>query len=151
MAVTILNYFEADRRTVIADEAMDVGDVVKIVVGSSDGQRHITKLGNADDALAVAGTEDSVQESTADAVTGDRTVSIASGDLVVICRRGSIIEYNADELDASLATPPTVGTTLGVLGSKFSTAAAAASGVASPVIGMVHMVNGDKVAIELVL
>jgi len=167
MAVTVLNYFEADRRTVVADEAMEVGDLVKIEIGAdTDGSRHITLLGNADDALAVAGnvgvvfkvagTEDSVQESSASAVTGDRTVSISAGDLVVILRRGAIIEYNADEVDASLdpdnaGALPSVGADLGILGSKWSTIAAAAAGIASPVVGRCFMVNGTKIAVEIVL
>lgn len=165
MAVTVLNWYDADRRTVVADEAMAIGDVVKVVT-NADGQRHITKLGDTDDALAlsgnigivfkVAGTADSVQESTAAAATGDRTVSIASGDLVTLVRK-AIVEYNADELHASLdpdnsGTLPAVGADLGVSGSKFSTIAAATSaGIASPVIARCYMLNGTKVAVELVL
>lgn len=161
MAITVLNWYDADRRTAVADEAMALGDVVKVVVAASDGQRHVTKLGDTDDALAVAGnvgvvfkvagTDDSVQSSTASAKTGDRTVTIAANDLVVLLRGGAIIEYNISELDASLSAP-TVGQTLGVSGSKFATVAAATSaGIVSPVIGRVYAVNGTKCAIEIVL
>lgn len=161
MAVTVLNFYDADRRTAVADETMALGDVVKIVVAASDGQRHCSKLGDTDDALAlvgnvgvvfkVAGTQDQVQSSTAAAATGLRTVSIAANDLVVVLRGGAIIEYNIADLDASLSAP-TVGQTLGVSGSKFATVAAATSaGVTSPVIGRIFMVNGTKVAIEIVL
>lgn len=167
MAVTILNYFDADRRSVSAGEAMTIGDVVKVVVSGTS--RSVTKLGDADDALALPGNvgvvfkvstdPNQVVESAASAnaaVTGDRIPSIASGDAVVICRAGTIIEYNASELDDSLnpdaaGVLPTVGQDLGVSGSKFATiAAATAAGIASPVIARCYQVIGSKVAVELV-
>lgn len=167
MAVVIKNFYEADRLTVKAAEAMTIGDIAKVVVSGTE--RTVSKLGDTDDALAVPGNVGVVFKVSTDpfqvvesaasanaAITGDRIPKIASGDLIVLVRAGALIEYNASECDASLdpdnsGTLPTVGQSLGVSGSKWATiAAATTAGIASPVVGRCYEVSGKKITVELV-
>lgn len=140
------------------------------VTAHSDGNRALTPLLDTDDALVVSGNyavamkfdtdANEVDSSTAPAVTGLRTVSITAEDLVVECRKGTVIEYAASELAVSLdpgngGTLPVVGADLGIAGAKWSTiAAATSSGIATPVVGRCHRVFGTgataKVQVELV-
>jgi len=156
MPMNIVNFFEADRRTARAGETMTQGAVVK-VSDWGDGQRKLLKITTGDTpavgaygcAYKVSADTYQVNSTTAPASFGDRTVTIASGDYVVEVRKGAIIEYSADLLDASLATPQPVGTALGVIGGKWCTAGTG-SAVTAPVMGKVFRNFGTRTLIEIV-
>lgn len=155
MAFNIANFWEADRRTARAGETMGQGNVV-IVSDWGDGQRKLLKLTTGASPVAgaygvvykVAAETYQVESSTAASFTGSRITTIASGDYVVEVRPRAILEYSADLLDASLATPQPVGTALGVLSGKWCTTATG-SAVTSPVMGRVFRNFGTRTLIEL--
>lgn len=161
MAVTIANWFEADRRSAKAGETMALGNLVK-VSGDANGERFLMKLGDSDDAYVTSGdyaivykvSADAaqVETTTAPSATGSRLVTIASGDQVVECRKGTIVEYSADKLHDSLnpsngGTTPVVGAFLGIKDSL--PAADASGGIDSVKILKVYMVHGTSVLVEL--
>jgi hypothetical protein len=96
--LVIANYFECDRLSAVAWEAMTPGMIVK-VSDDGAGQRKLLKLANADSALILAGNyaivtkelvdPNEVTTTTASTASGVRTVSIVSGDAVLELRRGS--------------------------------------------------------------
>jgi hypothetical protein len=165
----IANMYYADLLTAVAGETLALGDVVK-VVATATGQRKLMKLANTDDnipggnyavVMKYSAIQNQVESSTVPARLGSRIETIETGDLVLECRKGTMLEYDAAELGNSLnpataGTLPTVGDALGVLAAKFETVAAATTGtgVTAPVIGRVHKVHGTgataKVVIELV-
>lgn len=159
----IANFWECDRISAVAGEAMTPGMVVKVSDDNS-GQRKLNKLADTDSALLVAGkyavvTKEildpyQVDTSTAPVDFGSHLVSIASGDTVLELRRLAKLEFTPDLLDASLdpsrgGTTPTVGTALAVKGALFC-AASVSGAITSPVVGRVLRVFGTKVVIELV-
>lgn len=162
MPINIANYFESDRRSATAGEAMVQGMVV--IASNVAGLRKVMKCGNGDTALLVAGNYGLVMKITMDpaqvassTITNSPRVTgsgdIANLDAVMECRRGTIMEYSADMLDASLdparaGETPVAGQALGVVGSQFCKANAA-SAITSPVIGRVFQVYGTKVQVEL--
>lgn len=163
MALHIANFFEAQRFSCIAASDMDMGQIIKIS-DDGTGNRLATLLGNSDSALLVSGKYGvsykvstdpfQVNSSTAPTFLGDRVVTILSGDPMVEVRKGAIVEYTADLLDASLdparsGTTPTAGTALAVLNARWA-ASTAVGAITSPVIGRVYDVNGTTILVELV-
>lgn len=168
----IANYQDSDRRTVIAGQAMSVGDVIKIISDTSStlvGQRKAVLVTAAADvqnagqwgvAFKVSSDPFAVSTSTVNSALGTRITTIASGDLIVECRRGTILEYDNSLLHSSLdpdngGTTPTVGTSLGIntsSGAKWSSAAQTSlTNVGTTIhVGRVFKVFGKKVLIELV-
>lgn len=164
MPVHIANWKYADIGTAVAGADMAQGQVCK--VGASGVNRTLTPLGDADDALVLSGNyavavqvsidPNEVDSSTAPARLGTRIEEIKSGELVMECRKGTILRYTADLLDDSLdagrgGATPAIGDALGIQGGKWATiAAATSSGIATPVVGRVHKVFGTDVLVELV-
>jgi hypothetical protein len=164
MPINIANFYESDRRSATAGEAMVQGMVVK-VSDTGTGTRELMKVANEDTALLVAGNYALVMkvsmdpaQVTSSTITSSPRVAgsgdIADGDAVIECRRGTIMEYSADLLDASLdpgraGETPVAGQALGVVGAQFCKADAG-SAIVSPVIGRVFQVFGTKVQVELV-
>lgn len=164
MPINVANYFGSDRRSAKAGEAITLGMVVKI---SDDGTgfRKALKLLDADSAFLVGGLYGVAYKvsvdpnqvgstSTAPASTGDRTISIASGDYMVEVSRFAVIEYSPDLLHASLdparsGATPVAGQVLAIKSSQWCTAATA-SAITSPIVGRVFRVHATKVLIELV-
>lgn len=152
----IPNFYEADRRTARAGESMAQGSVCK-VSDWNDGQRKLLKVAGGDTitgasvAFKVSTDPNLVESSTANTtLLGQRTVSIVSGDYIVEVRgRGTFLEYSTDLLHSSLATPPAVGTALGILAGQWCTAATG-SAVTSPVVGRVFRYFGTRLIVELV-
>ncbi len=157
----IVNMAQADLRTAVAGaDHSQLGMVCKVT--NSSGARALTPLTDTDDALVVAGNYAvamkyssnawAVDTTSADTTAlGDRRTAIKSGDVILECRRGTILEYDLTELGASLqSTPPAVGDALGIASGLWATTAAATtSGIATPVVGRVHQVLGSKYQIEL--
>lgn len=159
----IANFFECDRLSAVAWEAMTPGMIVK-VSDTGTGERKLLKLGNSDAAELVAGKyaivtkelldADEVTVSTASAASGIRTVSIVSGDAVLELRRGVQVEYPADLLHSSLdpsraGTTPVVGDKLEIVNS-LPCKAGTASSITSPIVLRVTRVFGTTVVVELV-
>lgn len=162
MAFNIANFFEADRRSARAGETMSQGMIVK-VSNFGSGERKLMKVGNSDSALLVSGNyavvckfstdPGQVNTSTAPSRLGSRITTISSGDHVVEVRRGAIMEYSADLLDASLdparsGTTPAVGDALEIVGSLWCKVGTG-SAITSPIIGRVFRVFGTQVLVEL--
>lgn len=160
MPINIANYFEADRRSAKAGETLDMGMVVK-VSDWGNGERKLLKVTSSGDLVAenyavvykVSAEPYQVTTSTVASQFGSRITTISSGDSVVEVRRGAIIEYSADLLDASLdpargGVTPKVTDALGVVNARFC-AASAGSAINTPMIANVFRVFGTKVLIEL--
>lgn len=161
MKLHIANYLEADRRTAIAGEALALGAIVKIsgnaknqrVARAVTAQADLQKPGAYGIAFKVSSDPLQVTSSTVPSEMGNRIVSIASGDFIVECRKGTIMEYDPSLLDASLdpargGTLPTPGQDLGVKGALPSTTGAAGA-IATPVVLRCYDVVNNKVRIEL--
>lgn len=163
MPTNIANFFESDRLSAVAGEDMTFGMIVK-VQDNGAGSRRLMKLGDADSAQLVAGKyalvykvderAELVDSSTALARTGDRVEKILSGDAVVECRRGVVMEYSADMLHASLdparaGTTPAAGDALEIKGSQWCKVGTSGA-ITTPVAGRVLKVHGTKVLVELV-
>lgn len=160
MLLHVVNFYEAPRFTAKAAAAIDLGAVIKI---SDDGKggRLATQVADADSASLVAGkyglalkvSADPLQVTASDVSTsefGSRVVSIASGDFIVECRKGTIMEYDPSLLHASITASNVVaGEVLAVKGGKFCKVGTAGS-IAAPVVGVVYNVHNGKVRIELV-
>jgi hypothetical protein len=164
MPINIANLFESDRRSATAGESMVQGMLVK-VSDTGTGTRELNKVDNGDTALLVDGnyaivmkvSMDPAQVASSTITSSPRVAGsgdIAEGDAVIECRRGTIMEYSADLLHASLdpgraGETPVPGQSLGVVDAQFCKANAA-SAIVSPVIGRVFNVYGTKVQVELV-
>jgi hypothetical protein len=117
----IANLRDSDRRTVRTGEAIgaNVGKVIHAVSDTASayvgvGGRKAMLISNANQLVSgkvfmawkVSAQSDVVFASTVNADTGmdlgDRTVTIASGELITACGRGSIGTYDVAWLDASL-------------------------------------------------
>lgn len=164
MPLHVVNWKYAQVLTAVAAADMDQGQVC--AVGGTGANRELTPLADTDDALVLAGNyaiamkvstdPAAVDESDAPARLGSRlNDEISTGDLIMECRRGSLVRYTADLLDdslnpAALGTTPAIGDDLGIAGGKPATiAAATSSGIATPVVMRVHNVVGTDVIIEL--
>lgn len=157
----IVNMKEADLKTATAAGTHSQLGMVCKVTGTA-GARVLTPLTDTDDALVLMGNYavamkysadgNEATSSTVPSALGSRIATITAGDIVLECRRGTIIEYKTAELGSSLQGAfPTVGQDLGIASSLWSTiAAATTSGIATPVVGRVHQTFGTaSVQIEL--
>lgn len=152
----IANFFEAPRYSARAGETLAQGMVCK-VLDWGNGEQKLLKLGSGDAAYVSGGKyavvakfdtdPGQVASSTAPASYGSRVVTISSGDHVVACYEGSIMEYSTDLLDASL-TSFAVGDSLTVVDGKWA-APGTAGQTSGQAIGEVFRVFGTKVLIEL--
>lgn len=161
MAFNIANFFEAPRYSARAGETFTHGMVAK-VLDWGNGERKLMKVANTDGQYLSGGGDlviitkydtdvNQVQSSTAPSSLGSRLVTISSGDHVVGSGHGTIAEYSADLLHASLdpagATPPKVGDQVQVKDSMFC--AVGVAGGLGQTVGNVFRVFGSKVLINL--
>jgi hypothetical protein len=163
MAVTIANWFDADRRSCRAGETMTIGNIVKMS-GDANGERFAMKLSNGDAAKLTHGDYAIIYKVSADAayveettapegLTGSRLVTIASGDQVVEVRPGALIEYAAADLHDSLnpdegGDTPAVGDHLSIVDS-LPCKESESSAIDSPQVLKVYMVHGTSIIVEL--
>jgi hypothetical protein len=156
MSFHIANFLEAPRYSARAGEAMPLGSVCK-VLDWGNGEQKLLKLGTGD-AAYLSGSNyavvtkfstdpNQVASSNVPASYGSRVVAIASGDHVVACYPGSIMEYTSDLLDASLSAPH-VGDDITVKDGKFCLAGTAGQASAQ-IVATVFRVFGTKTLIEL--
>lgn len=166
MKLHIANYFDADRRSARAGEAIGLGEVIKISDDGVGGRRAMKVTQISDLVPAVCGVAFKVSaeplavtSSTVDADSGaslgSRIVTIASGDQMVEVRRGAILEYTADLLDASLdpargGTTPVVGASLHVKAAKWCAVGTASAIVPAAPVAKVFRTFGTKVLVELI-
>lgn len=166
----IANYQEAPRETVLAAEALNLGEIIQVVSGAVAGTRYCkraTAVGQVQSTLnwgvvmKISADPFQVSSSTVAAELGNRVVSIASGDAVVHVGPGAIIEYHQSLLHDSLdpdrsGTTPAIGTSLGIAtsGSQTRWAAAASTSFANVGttihVGKVFRTFGKKVLVKLV-
>lgn len=159
MAVNIANYFEADRISAAAGEAMSVGMVVSLE--NVAGQRKLMKVDAAGDlvpgkygvVMKFSVDPRAVDSSTTPAEWGTRLTSIANLDDVVLVGAGAYIQFDAADLDASLdagrgGAYPAVGDRLGVKAAKFSTMGAA-SAIITPTVARVYEVAGTLITVKI--
>lgn len=161
MLIHVANWYDADRRSALAGSAFALGSVCVATAGAK-GDRvvnpvasdaDIAKTGAVSIVIKVSSDPLQVDASTVPSEMGTRIVTIKSGDQVVECRPGSIVEYHPSLLDASLdparaGTLPTVGQSLGVKGGLPCALGAASALVAAPIL-KVYDVVGGKVRVEL--
>jgi hypothetical protein len=163
MLISIVNYFESDRRTAFAAADMALGSICK-VTANANGDRLMTTAPVQADlqkvgayAIAFKVSADPLQVDVTSVPVeylGNRVVSIKSGDAIVEVRRGAIVEYDPSLLDASLdparsGVLPTDGATLAVSATGLPCTTAAVGAITSPVILRCYNVVGGKVRIEL--
>ena len=164
----IANYFESERLSCRAGEAMTQGMVIKLESDGAGGRRAM-KLANSDSAKLVVGTYGVAFKVSADpfqvtsstvnadsgADLGSRIVAISSGDDIVQVSRPAILEYTADLLHDSLnpaagGATPAVEANLEIKDSKWC-AVGTSGAIASPIAGRVHRTFGTRVQIRLVI
>jgi len=159
MKVHVANYYESSRLSAIAGEAMPVGAVCKIT--NNGGVRTLLKLLDGDTitpgkycvALKVSADPYQVDSTTVPTFTGDRTVSISTGDAVVAVTK-AIIEFDASVVHASLdpargGTLPAPLDVLAVKGGLLCTAATAGANVTGQVFTC-YEVLGTKIRVEMI-
>lgn len=158
MAIQIANFFEADRLTAFAGEALDQGEVVALSGTNGSSKRVATSVtgsgqllaGNVAVAVKFSNDEYQVIASTVPSELGSRLVTIGSGD-VIVAVRNAIIEYDISDLHASItASNVAPGEALSLLNGKFCKAGTGGA-IASPVVGRVYDTLNGKVRVELVL
>jgi hypothetical protein len=152
MLISIVNYFESDRRTAFAAADMALGSICK-VTANANGDRLMTTAPVQADLQKVGAYAIDVTSVPVEYL-GNRVVSIKSGDAIVEVRRGAIVEYDPSLLDASLdparsGVLPTDGATLAVSATGLPCTTAAVGAITSPVILRCYNVVGGKVRIEL--
>jgi hypothetical protein len=158
MAINIAQFFEADRLSVTAGEAMAQGQVVSLE--NNGGLRKVMIVDNANDlvpggagvVVKFSTDPDAVDSSTAPSSWGSRIETIALGDDVVLVSDG-YITYDAADVDATLdpdrgGVLPTVKQRLGIKAGKWSTVGASGA-IATPTIARVWEVAGKKITIKL--
>jgi hypothetical protein len=163
MPIHIANFYDADRRTAKADEAIVMGAVIKIEDDLAGGRLAHT-LVSGDGALLVAGNYGVAYKVSTDAAsvisssTGDttRVVSIVSGDYIVEVRRNALITYTADMLHANLdpdrgGTTPLAGAPLALWTSATANkwCASGTGGAIATLIASVFKTEGTNVVVEL--
>jgi hypothetical protein len=165
MGVNIVNLVESDRRSCRAGEDMSQGNVIKMEDDGSGGRRAMLvdngdslTLGKTGVVLKVKMDGHRYADSTTLSAVqlrelGDPRLYIDSGDQVIECRRGTILEYSLDALHSSLTSAGqpncSVGDDLGIKDHMFCTAGTS-SAITSPVIGRVFKTTTTKIFIELV-
>lgn len=161
MLVHVANWYEADRRSATAGAALPMGGVC-VATGDANNNRvlnvaasdaDLAKTGQVSIVIKVSSDPLQVDKSTVPSEMGNRIVTIKSGDAVVECRAGSIIEYAPEALDASLdpargGTAPVVGQKLGVKAGLPCSLAASGALIAAPILEVYNLVGG-KVRVEL--
>lgn len=157
----IANYEAADRWSAIAGEDMPLGCLVSMEPLAGGGRKAMKVdaaadlvAGNYYIAFKVSTDAMAVSKSTAPAKLGDRTLSIANGDQIVLVAPGAIVEYDATLLDDSLnpaaaGTLPAVSAKLGVKASKFCATGAGGGAIVDPLVAEVFDVFGTKVQVLL--
>lgn len=159
--VHIANFRDAPRFTVQALADMDLGDVMFIQDDGAGKRAAIPltavgqlKAGKYAVAMKFSADSEAVQESTANTDSGrdlgSRIVSISSGDFIVACMAGSILEYPQSELDISI-TPGTVdvGTYLAIDSATSKFATQASGDITSVSIAQVYQTFGTKILVEI--
>lgn len=164
MLIHIANYFEADRRSATAGEAMPLGCVTVASADAGGSQRKLMKVTGSGDivdgivgiAFKVSADAEQVTSSTVPSGLGNRIVSIANGDQIVEVRKGAMVEYDVSLLDATLdparsGVLPVVGEALAIdTSNALFCDATKAGAVTSPVFGRVYELRGSKkVVVEL--
>ena len=165
--IHIANMTEANRRTVRALADMDIGDVISIIDDGAGGRAAIPLTSSGQlvagaCAVAMKFSADPLQvhESTVNTDSGrdlgSRILTIESGDLIVACYEGTILEYPADELHPSLnaavgGTTPDATDALSIDSASSKFATVASGDIDSPILGRVYSVFGTKILIQLVL
>lgn len=168
MLLHIANFADADRRTAVAGEVLALGVVTIASENVATGARKLMrvtaaaqmKVGVTGVALKVSADADAATASTVNtdtaANTGSRIVTIAAGDLIIECRRGSIMHFDVSLLDASLdparaGVLPNPGEALGVHPTNGLFCSLGTAGAfLVPVFGVCHETFGTtKVRIEL--
>jgi hypothetical protein len=162
MKIAIVNYLDADRRTAIAGAQLPLGSICKVAADAKN-NRVLTAVTQSSDlqnvgayafAFKVSSDPLQVTSSTVPSELGNRIVSIASGDMIVEARRGTIMEYDPSLLDASLdparaGALPVAGATLAVK-NGLPCSVGAASAITTPVVLRCYNVVNGKVRVELV-
>lgn len=162
MLLHVANYFEADRRSAVAGNDLPMGTVCAVTTNAA-GDRvlnavtvvgDIQKTGAYGIALKVSADPLQVDVTSVPVeLLGNRVVTIKSGDRIVECRRGSIMEYSPTICDASLdparaGALPNAGDSLGIKAGLPSTLGAAGAIISTVVLRCYNVVNG-KIRIEL--
>lgn len=161
MLISIANYMEADRRTALAGEALVQGAVIKLagdgtnrVATKATAQADIQKVGAYALAFKVDTEPTDVSAGLGASVPSASGGTIASGDFIVECRRGSVLEYDPSLLDDSLnpangGTLPAGGDALAMTATGIPCATSAGGAITTPVILRCYNVVQGKVRIEL--
>src|SRR4051812_14526622 len=111
MLLHVANYFDAERRSAVAGNDLAMGAVCAVTTNSSGDRvlNTITVVGDIQKTgaygIALKVSPDPLQVDVTSVpveLLGNRVVTIKSGDRIVECRRGSIMEYSPTICDASL-------------------------------------------------
>lgn len=163
MLLHISNYYDADRRSAIADADLTLGAVHFIDGTGADRKAH--PVTDSDAAKLVAGnygvsfkvSTDPEQVTSTDVpieIAGSRIVAIKSGDQMVDVRKGAILEYDVSLLHNSLVTAGAfnggIGDALAIKGGVFCKATGVSGAITTPVIARVYNIVNGKPRIELV-
>lgn len=167
MAIEILNYDEADRRSGRAGQAsMEIGNVVK-AVDDGAGDRKFLLAGNADTLVPTAtGILWKVRMDGRRVITttslsatqlrdlGDARTYVDSGDQVVMVRKGAVIAFDEDSCHASLYTANVpnvvVGDKLVIKDALIAKSGTSGANTTPNPFAYVYRVNGTKIFAELV-
>jgi hypothetical protein len=159
--IHIANFRDSDRATVRAWADLDLGDVIRIVDDGVGGRAAlpVTALGHLVTgryavAMKFSADPEAVQESTVDddsgASLGSRIVSISSGDFIVACGPGAILEYPEEELDASVTTSTVdAGDFLAIKSSSSKFCTQASGDITAKVVGQVHSTFGTRILVRV--
>ncbi len=168
MAIAILNYDEADRRSARAGEDdMEIGNVVQVIDDGSGGRKAIlagdtgtTLSPTAVGILWKVRMDGRRVTTTTDLTTvqlrdlGDARTYVDSGDQVVVVRKGAIIEFDEDSCHASLYTSNVpnvvVGAKLVIKDAKIAKSGTGSANTTPDPFAFVYAINGAKIFAELV-
>lgn len=163
MLLHVANYFEADRRSAVAGNDLPMGSVCAVTTNAA-GDRvmnavtvvgDLAKTGAYGIALKVSADPLQVDVTSVPVeLLGNRVVTIKSGDRIVECRRGSIMEYSPTICDASLdparaGALPIAGDSLGVKAGLPCTLGAGGGALISTLVLRCYNVVNGKIRIEL--
>jgi hypothetical protein len=165
MAMKILNLFESDRRSCIAGEDLEIGQVIRIA-DDGEGEREAFAAADGDTlketttGLAWKVKMDGRRLVTTTSLTakqlrtfGDARTYLDSGDQMVIVRKGAIVELEEEDVHASLYTSSVpnvvVGDTL-VVKDGLLAKSGTASANTSLDFARVYRVHGTSIFVELI-
>lgn len=162
MLLHVANYFEADRRSAVAGNDLPMGTVCAVTTNAAGDRvlNAVTVVGDIQKtgayAIALKVSADPLQVDVTSVpveLLGNRVVTIKSGDRIVECRRGSIMEYSPTICDASLdparaGALPIAGDSLGIKAGLPSSLGAGGAIISTVVLRCYNVVNG-KIRIEL--